>query len=179
MVKRTKEKINDSGSAYKSILQWLGSPLVGAMIGSIGGVGLASYNSNLSEYRFFLEKRAIVADNIATEFSRYIVNYNRLINLHKLFNEKKSKHEAPTESERENFFKVRDNRDSARVSLFAHLDSARLYYSDETSILIEDYQKWDDDQSTRTVDHMPTINEWRNWQNKILKKLHKEISNDN
>lgn len=178
MLKYIREKNDKANSLYESIIKQWGPPVLGAMIGSIGGVGLSSYNSNISKNRFFLEKRVIVADNIATEFSKYILNYKKLINYHNNFDERKSKKNYPTNEEREAFFKTITNRDNSKLALFSYLDTARLYYSDKTSDLIASYQAWDDGQSTRTVENLPDINEWRTWQNKILRCLHEEISKD-
>jgi len=165
----------ESKSVWLTIAQQWGPPAVTAALGLIAGIGLSTYNSDLSDNRFFLEKRAIVADNIANEFSAYVVNWARLIQLRKQFDTRKY---TPSPEERENFKRTVFARNDARDKLFSSLDSAYLYYNDDTSKLINHFREWDVQQATLTIDQLPEPKEWRDWQVKILRQLHKEISNE-
>lgn len=150
-------------------------PFVTAIFGLFSGIVLSMYNSDLSENRYFLEKRVIVADNIANEFSTYVVNWSRLIELRKKFN---SEQQVLSSEERENFKRTVFARSDARAKLFSSLDSAHLYYSDGTSALIASFQEWDRQQAILTIDKLPDSKEWRTWQIRILRQLRKEISNE-
>lgn len=165
----------ESKSVWSALVQHWGPPTVTATLGLIAGIGLSTYNSDLSNNRFFLEKRAVVADNIANEFSTYIVNWARLIQLRKEFDTRQN---APSPEERENFKRVVFARNDARDKLFSSMDSAHLYYNDETSKVIASFREWDIQQATLTIDKLPEPKEWRGWQVKILRQLHKEISNE-
>lgn len=166
---------NESKAVLPTILQHWGPPALTAILGLIAGIGLSTYNSDLSENRFFLEKRAIVADNIANEFSTYVVNWARLIQLRTEFDKKQ---QAPSPEERENFKRTVFARNDARDKLFSSLDSAHLYYDDNTSSLIASFREWDMQQAMLTIDKLPDPKKWRAWQVKILRQLHKEISNE-
>lgn len=162
-------------SVWSTIVQHWGAPAVTAALGLVAGIGLSTYNSDLSNNRFFLEKRAVVADKIANEFSTYVVNWARLIQLRKEFDARK---DAPSSEERENFKRTVFARNDARDKLFSSMDSAHLYYDDDTSELISSFREWDIQQATLTIDKLPDPKDWRAWQAKILRQLHKEISNE-
>jgi hypothetical protein len=160
---------------WSTIVQHWGPPAVTAILGLVAGIGLSTYNSDLSNNRFFLEKRAVVADNIANEFSTYVVNWARLMQLRKEFDARK---DTPRPEERENFKRTVFARNDARDKLFSSMDSAHLYYDDDSSNLIASFREWDIQQATLTIDQLPDPKEWRAWQVKILRQLHKEISNE-
>ena len=164
---------SENKSVISTILQHWAPPAITAALGLAAGIGLSAYNSDLSTNRFFLEKRAVVADNIANEFSRYVVNWARLVQLRKEFD---TKNVEPSAEERENFKRVVFARNDARDKLFSSLYSAHLYYSDGTSSFIANFREWDIRQSTLTIDKLPDIKEWRAWQVNILRQLQKEIA---
>ncbi len=166
---------NERKSVWSAIFQHWGPPAVTAIIGLVAGIGLSTYNSDLSKNRLFLEKRVVVADNIANEFSTYAVNWARLIQLRKELDTIKN---APSPEERENFKRTVFSRNDARDKLFSSMDSAYLYYDKDTSILIASFREWDVQQAKLTIDRLPDPKEWRAWQVKILRQLHKEISNE-
>lgn len=159
--------------ALSTILQYLFPSIITALLGLIAGLMLSTYNANISDNRYFLEKRTIVADGIAKEFSTYVLNWGRLIQLRKQFDSKKTE---PTDEEKENFKRVVFNRNDSRDRLFALFDSAHLYYGDDTSVMISEYRDWDIKQSTLKIDQLPDIKEWHDWQKNIIRKLHKEIA---
>lgn len=163
----------DIKSVSSSILQQWIAPSITALLGLVAGIGLSTYNADLSTNRFFLEKRAVAADNIANEFSRYVVNWERLIQLRREIDTKTTE---PSAEEKELFTKVVYARNEARDKLFSSFDSAHLYYGDNTSALIGKFREWDIQQSTLTMDKLPDVQEWRTWQVTILRSLHKEIS---
>jgi hypothetical protein len=167
-----KLKSGDKSVASTIIQHWV-SPAITAILGLVAGIGLATYNSDLSTNRFFLEKRAEAADNIANEFSKYVVNWARLVQLRKEFDTKSTE---PSIEERENFKRVVFARNDARDKLFSSFDSAHLYYGENTSDYIANFRDWDIQQSTLTIEKLPDIKEWRKWQIDILRQLHKEIA---
>lgn len=159
-------------SVVSTIVQHWISPAITAILGLIAGIALAAYNSDLATNRFFLEKQAKTADNVAIEFSRYTENWARLVRLRKEFDTMKS---APSQEQREFFKKVVFERADARDKLFSSLDATHLYYSKNTSETVVKFRDWDNQQSELTMDKLPDIKEWRKWQIDILHQLHKEI----
>jgi len=160
-------------SVLSVIVQHWVPPAITAILGLFAGISVATYNSKLDTNKFFLEKQAKTADNIAIEFSRYVENWTRLVRVRKEFDAKTSE---PSEQEKEYFKKVVFERADARDKLFSFLDSAHLYYSDDVSVLVVKFREWDDQQSSLTIDKLPDIKEWRSWQMNILRQLHKENS---
>jgi hypothetical protein len=160
-------------SVLSTIVQHWAPPAITATLGLIAGISLAAYNSDLTTNRFFLERQAKTADNVAMEFSRYIENWARLVRLRKEFNTMKTE---PSQEQREYFKKVVFERSDARDKLFSSLDSAHLYYNKKTSDIVVKFRDWDNQQSELTIDKLPEIKEWRKWQIDILYQLHEEIT---
>jgi len=171
-MRNSKTKNEKESELSTFFLYWV-PPVITAVLGLFAGIVLSTYNSGISDNRYFLEKRTIVADSIANEFSRYVVNWNRLIQLRKHFNTKTAE---PLKEEKENFKLYLFNRNDARDKLFSSLDSVYLYFSEDTINLVSKYRDWDTKQSILKVDQLPEIKEWSVWQKKILRKLHEEIT---
>ncbi|MDZ4251611.1 MAG: hypothetical protein U1A72_03455 [Sulfuritalea sp.] len=160
----------------KSILaahlqQWI-PPAITALLGLVAGIVLAAYNSDLATNRFFLERQAKTADNVAVEFSRYVENWSRLMRLRRHFDATPTE---PTAEERDNFKRVVFERSNARDKLFSSLDSVHLYYSPKVSGIVVEFRAWDYRQSELTIDKLPDIKEWQQWQIDILRALREEI----
>jgi len=154
------------------LLYWI-PPVITAVLGLFAGIVLSTYNSGISDNRYFLEKRTIAADSIAKEFSRYVVNWNRLIQLRKHFDTKMTE---PLKEEKKNFQLCVFNRNDARDKLFTSFDAVYLYFSEDTIDIVSKFRDWDTKQSILTIDQLPEIKEWNVWQKKILRKLHEEIT---
>ncbi|MDO8282337.1 MAG: hypothetical protein Q7U10_06910 [Thermodesulfovibrionia bacterium] len=164
--------MSEEKSKTAAILEHIVSPAMTAVLGLIAGLFIAQFNSVVSTNRFFLEKQAKAADDVAVEFSIYVENWNRLIILRKQFDLRK---DAPSSEERENFKRVVFARSDARDKLFSALDLMHLYYSQPASEMALQFKSWDAQQAELTVEKLPSVNEWRNWQIKILRQLHEEI----
>jgi hypothetical protein len=153
-------------------LEFIVSPALTAILGLIAGLLLAQFNANESTNKYFLEKQAKTADDIAVEFSIYVENWGRLMRIRKEFDLKK---DEPSQEERENFKKIVFARSDARDKLFSALDSVLLYYDQPTSELVLQFKSWDDKQAYLTIDKLPSVDKWRDWQINILRQLHQEI----
>lgn len=162
----------DQEKTKLSVLQHIVPPTVTAILGLVTGVLLAQFNSHVSTSHFFLEKQAKTADDIAVEFSRYVENWDRLVKLRKEFDSMK---EAPSTEEKEYFDEALSARSDARDKLFSAFDSTHLYYSKATSELVLQFESWDNQQAVLTIEKLPSIGEWRNWQIRILRQLQKDL----
>ena len=165
-------RVSNEKSKASVMLQSVASPAITTALGLIAGLLLAHFNSEESINRFFLEKQAKAADDVAVEFSKYVENWGRLIQLRKEFDSRK---DMPSSEERENFKKVVFARSDARDKLFAAVDAVHLYFSKSTSDIALQFKLWDNQQTSLTVEKLPPIDEWRNWQVRILRQLHEEI----
>lgn len=151
--------------------QWVPAAIT-ALAGLIAGIALAAYNFDLATNRFFLEKQAKTADNVAVEFSRYVENWSRLIRMRRHFDAMAT---TPGAEEQEFFKKAAFERSDARDKLFSSLDATHLYYSEKVSKRVIEFRTWDDQQSELTIDKLPDIKEWRKWQVDVLRALREEI----
>lgn len=163
---------SDNKPLVSTILQHWAPPAITASLGLIAGISLAAFNSDVATSRFFLEKQAATADSVAIQFSRYIENWGRLVRLRKEFDAMKTE---PSPEQREYFKKVVFERADARDKLFSSLDSTHLYYSKTTSDAVVKFRDWDNEQAELTIEKLPDIKEWRNWQINILHQLREEI----
>lgn len=169
---RKGDMVSDEKSKASAMLQHVASPTITTVLGLIAGLLLAHFNSEASINRFFLEKQAKAADDVAVEFSKYVENWARLVRLRKEFDSRK---DMPSSEERDNFKKVVFARSDARDKLFAAVDAVHLYFGKSTSDLALQFKSWDNQQAELTIEKLPAIDEWRNWQVKILRQLHEEI----
>ncbi len=161
----------DAPDARKAAPSWI-APAITAIVSLITGVLLASYNFGLATNRFFLEKQAKTADDVAVEFSRYVGNLARVVHMRRHFKGMK----APPGKEESDFFKKAVyERSAARDKLNSSLDATHLYFSEKVSGLVVEFRAWDDRQSTLTVDELPDIKEWQKWQIDVLRALREEI----
>ncbi len=150
-------------------------PIVTASLGLIAGISIAHFNSYESTNRLFLEKQIKVADDIANSFSNYIENWERLITLRKAFDLKDKNNEEISVNERDNFKKIVSNRSIEKDKLFSALDSTVLYYDKPAAELVYQFKYWDVEQASLTIDKLPNVSQWREWQIKILQQLRQEI----
>ncbi|MBI5108186.1 MAG: hypothetical protein HZA62_05515 [Rhodocyclales bacterium] len=161
----------DKPVTAKPAAPWV-APAITAIVSLIAGMLLASYNFGLATNRFFLEKQAKTADDVAVEFSRYVDNWSRLMRMRRHFDAMKT---PPGKEEREFFKKAVYERASARDKLFSSLDATHLYYSDKVSSLVVEFRTWDDKQAELTIEKLPDIKEWQKWQIDVLRALREEI----
>jgi hypothetical protein len=147
--------------------------VVASMIGSGSAMMISNHNADISNSRYFLEKRAVVADNIASESSAYIENWRKLISISGELNKKVSDNQPVDQKDADRFATAVLDRDKARIKFFSCLDTARLYYSENISSLIDRYQDWDSRQAKLEEIN---VSGWYNERNIILKNLHNEIS---
>lgn len=164
--------VSEEKSRTSAVLQYIASPALTAVLGLVAGLSLAQFNSDASINRFFLEKQAKTADDVAVEFSRYVENWARLIRLRKEFDSRK---DTLSSEERENFKNVVFARSDAREKLFSSFDAMHLYFGKPTSDLALQFKSWDNQQAELTIEKLPAVDEWRNWQVKILRQLREEI----
>ena len=147
-------------------------PILTAIIGLLSGMFLAGFDAEISDNRFFLEKQVATADRVATEFSSYVVNWDRLVKLKKYVI---SKDRDPTKNENERFYSILEARDDAREKLYAGFDHSNLYFSQETVKLINKFRDWDRLQSTKTINQLPAFEKWTNHEVLILSEMRGEI----
>lgn len=149
-------------------------PIFAGVVGLLSGMFLSSHDAKLSEQRYFLEKRIDTAHLVATHFSDYVVNWNRVIALK--MNVKENNGES-SEDERSRFRLYLDKRNSAREQLFQNLDILGLYFSDDVMDVVYKFQDWDQSNSQVPLKDLPKPSEWRKYEKEILKRLKSELKN--
>lgn len=147
--------------------------LITGLVGLIAALLLALLQSKVSDNRFFLERQAVTADHVASEMSRYLENWRRIVELKRYV---ASENRAPLPQEIEQLHTYVSARDSARDNLFSALDAVHLYYGEPTTAASIQFRVWDEDQSIKTAQELPSIDEWRKKGYLILSSMREELS---
>jgi len=126
------------------------------------------------------ERRALIAEDVAAEMNTYITSWRRLIDAAKYAGKRHTEllkehgEELPEVAEAElNACSERvatfaENRNICRDKLHSSLSRCRLYCKEDEQSVIEDYLRWDEAQVTKTLDDLPTLRDWRRWEQKLL-----------
>lgn len=128
-----------------------------------------------ADERLYLEQRMKVFIATGEHFEAYRLNWSRLIGFAEYEWDSRRKKQPLTEKEQENGKKYWNDRDKAKDLLFADLNAARLFFSDDVAKLVDDFKKFDGEQHNKTVDKLPPIREWGKYQQTILEAMRKEV----
>lgn len=146
--------------------------LITGLVGLTAALLVAFFQSRASDNRFFLERQAITADHVALEMSRYLENWRRIVELKKYV---ASENRAPHPEEIERLKTYVSGRDAARDNLFSALDAVHLYFGERTAEASLQFRVWDEAQSTKTAQELPSINEWRKKGHLVLSMMREEL----
>ena len=146
--------------------------LITGVFGLALGLSVTLFEAQVSDNRFFLEKQAATADRVAQEFSKYVENWRRIMELKKHVSGEKRN---PSAEELEQLKTYVVDRNAARDRLFSALDALHLYFKNETSIRAMQFRSWDEQQSTKTVADLPAISEWQARERALLSAMRKEL----
>ncbi|MDF0595292.1 hypothetical protein [Psychromarinibacter halotolerans] len=65
------------------------------------------------------------------------------------------------------------DRQAARDALVGEISRYNVYAPPAERVVLEGFIRWDESQSTKTLEELPKIEEWRTWQQKVLRALEK------
>jgi hypothetical protein len=143
-----------------------------AILGLVSGLLLSTYNSNLSNNRYFLEKQANSANEVAAHFSNYIENWRRLVTLRRDWATRKI---TPSEDEQKRLFAIADERGKARDKLFSSLDLLALYFDEGVVKMAYEFRQWDEAQADKLIDVLPEIREWQARSRNLMARMRKVL----
>ena len=146
--------------------------LITGLVGLVAALALALLQAKVSDNRFFLERQALTADHVASEMSRYIENWRRIVELKKYV---AGERRAPSPQEIERLKAYVAARDAARDNLFSSFDAVHLYFGEHTTAASIQFRVWDEDQSIKMSQELPGIDEWRKRGHKVLSAMREEL----
>ncbi len=147
------------------------NPIITGIFGLIIGVVAANLQAKAVKDQYFLENRARTGEIVTSQFSRYIDKFQRLIQVQRDYRDKKMTKE---DAERMAIV-LNQQRVDARAKLFNALSALRLYYGDNVTDIVVEFQTWDEEQATKRISDLPEITQWRGYQTKILAAMREEI----
>ena len=105
-------------------------------------------------------------------FSEIHHPWRRLISISEL--ERENNGLLDEQRQLKNSFVIARNAD--RDALLEALCATRLYFSEQVYATIKEFIRWDDLASIKTLEGLPSVSEWREWEEKIVLALQREIS---
>ncbi|MGD1923522.1 MAG: hypothetical protein ACFB03_04950 [Paracoccaceae bacterium] len=164
------EEISKNSIAYLVIESW-GPPVLTIVVGGLfASILFPRWQAQYNRGKALGEHKIKLYEEIAEHFSLYIAAWRRLISIARL--EKRRKLSEREMNRKEQFVLQRNDYRDTLISEFAR---AKLYFSAKSRIEIEDFMKWDEANGTKTVDELPTISEWQDWEERVVQCLRKEL----
>jgi len=153
------------------IVQYWIPPLITGIIGFAIGLYMAGRGDVSTERRFYLECRVKQCEAAAIHFDQYIENWRRLIQI--ATHEKRKGGLDNDATERKNgYVKARnDNRDK----LFGALGVLDLYFGQIVTQRVAEFRTWDDGQTIKELEELPSIMEWRKHKAAVVSAIRKEL----
>jgi hypothetical protein len=162
--------INPDSPAALIIRHW-GPPLITIVLGGLfASILFPRWQDAYTRSRAASQHRIDLTEQIASAFTSYITAWRRLIAIAELGAEREL---SQAESDRLNGFVA--ERNEARDDLLDLCARGQLYFSDGACDSISEFVAWDEDQSTKRLNELPDIEEWRSWEKKILRRLKGEL----
>lgn len=112
------------------------------------------------------EKRLKAIETTADSFVRYVLAWRRLIQYAEAIGPGK-----PTEEQAEKRLAFALERNGHKENLFAALHQSVAYFDRDTFRLFEEFIEWDEAQSIKTLDELPDIAAWWEWQSRIITRM--------
>lgn len=122
------------------------------------------------EAKYLLEKRRELAEQIVLSFGAYITGWRRLRVL-----ASKEMSSGLTEIEKARKEEALGDRRDARDRLFGSLRLARIFFDTKTVQAINEFTSWDEMQTSKKLEELPELQEWRYYERKIFDQIKREI----
>ena len=117
------------------------------------------------------QRKRDLSEEITIHFEKYISSWRRLITISKYGLDTTLNNEEVVRRET-----IIASRNESRDSLLAALRSGQLYFSSESSKVIDDFILWDERTSSATLSELPEVIEWRDWQKRVKSALSREVA---
>ncbi|MGB3408005.1 MAG: hypothetical protein WBA67_10965 [Jannaschia sp.] len=165
------ESLDETSLAYIVLSRWLPGLITVVAGGYVASILFPRLQRSAQRAGQVEEKRIEIAEQIVQSFNRYIVSWRRLIQISGLETVRAL---TPEETDRKiNFVTERNAR---RDDLLDKLKLCQLYFCDTTCGEIDRFVVWDEGQSTKSLEALPNLEEWRRHERAITRLIKNEIT---
>lgn len=125
------------------------------------------------------ERRGKLGEDVVALMNQYVVNWRRLIDCanyaNDCLNEISRSEDVSSQTELQNELEFRQkrtaeaakSRNETRDGLMSSLTRFSLYCSKNDRAVIKEFLLWDEAQAKKTLDELPKIQEWWEWEEKL------------
>lgn len=172
-------EIEESSVLYLSIKHWI-PPLITIIIGGLfASILYPRWQDRFLKRKAREERRLQLSEEILAKITVYIDYWRRVMQLaeHEVNfrsmqqSEKSSKKKRQYSSKIEEIEKAKleavSNRRSIRDELMERLNRYKVYCTKQELSSIQEFIIWDEAQSIKTLDELPSIKEWREWESRV------------
>ena len=155
-----------------ALTDWM-PPLITIVIGGFfASILFPVWQSRFNRSKAASTRRLEIAESVAKHFQKYITSWRRLISISEL--ERDNHGLSDEQRQLKNSFV--SARNANRDNLLEALCASRLYFSEQVYETIKEFINWDDLAAVKTLDSLPRVSEWREWEEKVVLALQREIS---
>lgn len=151
--------------------EWV-PPLISVLSGGlIISLLVPRWQATFERSRLYDKRRLEILESISQDFSRYIDNWRRLIQIshHEV---RKGNLDDDEKARKQRFI---EDRNLARDTLISDLSTARIYFSESVDTLIAEFSDWDQACTVKRLSDLPEIGMWRSWEARIISAMKQEL----
>lgn len=146
-------------------------PLLSVIVGGfVASAVVPRIQKNFERNKSLSSRRMELAEKISATFSKYLINWKRLVQISSA--EKEACSLSDEEKERKSNFISKRNEN--REQLLELCSIAVLYYSEDLCRIIREFTEWDEKYSATRLEELPPLSEWHEWRGRIIHALKEE-----
>jgi hypothetical protein len=163
--------MDETSFAYIALARWLPSILTVVLGGYVASVLFPRLQRKFQKASQEEERKRQIAEEVVQAFSRYVISWRRLIQISRLERERDL-----SESEIARKREFVSDRKEQRDLLVDKLRLCELYYCGEVCTALNGFLDWDELQSLKTLDDLPDISDWRDYERKLVGLIKNELA---
>lgn len=158
--------LDPDGPVFQLMTSW-GPPVITILVGgTLANLLYPRWQNRAAASRSFNDRRFALMEEVADCFPLYVNAWRRLIQISTL---EAQRGLSEDETDRKTGFVTQRN--DARDRLFSALSRGRVYFSGETWGIISSFKTWDSMQGNKRLAELPEIEEWLEWEDRIMTQL--------
>ncbi|MGO8154201.1 hypothetical protein AB9F36_30705 [Rhizobium leguminosarum] len=163
-------QLNDKSIAFIALKDWVPS-LITIIIGGIfASIILPAWQGRYMRTKALATRRLEIAESVTKNFQKYVTAWKRLMAISVLEEES-----GLNEEQKQTKIGFVMARNASRDALLESLAISRLYFPETCSEVVQSFCKWDEDRSIERLDKLPQIAAWREWEQRVLQSLNREL----
>lgn len=162
--------LEETSIVYIVLTEWMPSIITILFGGYMASILFPRMQDNFQKSQQREERKQKIAEEIIQTFGRYITSWRRLIQISQLELERNL---SDVELNRKHEFI--DDRKEQRDKLVDQLRLCQLYYSNSTCDHLNQFLEWDEGQASKRLDDLPSIEEWRRYEEHLIKRIKSDL----